>query len=96
MYINALKDIIATAQLEVDAINNGSYSKWNIDQLVEIVIPEMKELLSYALNDKVFFKYGSSQRLLESSYIISDSLEKLNDTILGRKISEFQTLYDAL
>jgi len=96
VYISILKEIIEIAQIEVNEINDGKCSKWDVNHLVKVIIPEMKELLSYALNGEVFFKYGPNQRLLESSYIIVDSLERLNDTKLGKKIEELQALYNSL
>ncbi len=61
-----------------------------------VVLPEIQELLTYALKGKVLFKYGKQKRLLESSYLKSDSLERLDDTTLGEKIGELQKLYNPL
>lgn len=96
MFITVLKEAIECIENEVHRINAGEISKWNIKQLNEIVFPEINTLLTYALKGKVFFKYGKKQRLLESTYLITDSLENLYDTPLGMKISELQRIYNSL
>ena len=96
IFIRKLKDIVELVAQECDSIDAGKASKWNKDQLENVVFPEMNELLTYALKGKVLFKYGKQQRLLEASYLITDSLEKLNNTALGEKIIELQKLYNSL
>jgi len=96
MYINLLEEIVGCAVYETKIIGAGKYSKWNAEQLKKVVIPEMNELLQHALKGEVFFRFGKTQRLLESTYLITDSLENLLDTSLGKKISELQELYDSL
>ena len=96
IYIRKLKDVIELVAYECDSIDAGNSSRWNKDQLKNVVYPEIHELLTYALKGKVLFKYGKQQRLLESSYLLTDSLEKLNNTALGEKIIELQKLYNSL
>ena len=45
---------------------------------------------------KVFFKYGKKQRMLESTYIITDSTRNLNNTNLGKEIIKLQEIYNRL
>ena len=96
IFIRKLQDIVELVTLECDLIDAGRASKWDRDQLDGIVLPEINELLAYARKGKVFFKYGKRQRLLESSYVMTDSLENLYNTILGKKIVELQDFYDTL
>lgn len=95
-FIKVLKETAECIVNEQSKIKAGQISKWTIDQLDGIVSPEINGLLSYALKGKVFFKYGKEQRLLESSYLMSDSLENLGDTSLGKKIIKLQDIYDSL
>ena len=94
LFIRKLKDVVELVEQECHSIDAGKASKWNKDQLENIVFPEMHELLTYALKGKVLFKYGKQQRLLESSYLITDSIEEINNIALGKKIMELQRLYN--
>lgn len=93
---NILIEIIDDVELEKNKLSNGEMSKWNYQQLQNIILPEMKELLSYAMNGKVYFKYGRKQRLLESTYLLTDSLEHLNKTSLGQKVLKLQQLLNSI
>lgn len=93
--INLLSEIIACAEAESVKIHSGQLSQWDINQL-EVVRSEISELYSFAIKGKVFFKYGKGQRMLESTYLITDSLSELNKTILGGKIAELQKLYNSI
>lgn len=95
-YVKLLEDIIACAEEELNYISKKHYSKWNEIQLQNVVLPEMRELLLYARNGRLFFKYGKKQRQLESTYMVTDSFEKLNMTILGRMILDLQKIYNTL
>lgn len=95
-FINLLREITELAEIESERIHSGQPSKWKADQLDDVVRPEINELLSYALKGKVRFKYGKKQRLLESTYIITDSFTELNTTLLGSKIITLQDLYRSL
>ena len=93
---NLLKEIIDDIELEKERLSNGEMSRWNYGQLQNIVSPEMNELLSYAIKGKVYFKYGKKQRLLESTYLLTDSLEHISETSLGEKISKLQQLFNSI
>ena len=56
----------------------------------------MEKLYAYFANGKVFFKYGKKQRMLESTYIITDSINSLMSTVLGKEIIKLQDMYNKL
>ena len=56
----------------------------------------MKELHNHLVNGEVFFKYGKKQRMLESTYIITDSIRNLSNTSLGKEIIKLQEKYNKL
>ncbi len=89
-----LTDILKEANNELEIVQSGQ-SKWEKEQLLEVVIPEIEELLSYANNGKVLFKYGKKQRRLESTYLLIDSLNALDNTSLGKKITILQDILNA-
>jgi len=62
------------------------------------VVREITELLQYAQNGTVYFKYGKakSQRMLQSTYFMLDTFIPLDKTLLGIKIFELQDLYRKL
>ncbi len=93
IFIGILKEVISCAEIEIKNINDGKESIWTIGQIENVVLPEMRELLSYALKGIVFYKYGEKQRLLESAYIMTDTLEHLDNTALGKQIDKLQILY---
>ena len=94
-FINVLKEILAYAEMESTKINSGYFSEWDQKQIENVVCPEINELLSFALKGKVLFKYGKKQRMLESTYLITDSLSELEKTPLGSKILELQELFNS-
>ena len=96
IFICKLREVIELAERECDSIDAGNVSKWNKGVLKNCVSCEMHELLTYALKGEVLFKYGKKQRLLKSTYILTDSLEHLDNTPLGEKITELQKLYYSL
>ena len=69
---------------------------WNLEQIQKVIVSEISELLSCANKGKIYFKYGKKQRLLESSYLITDSLNDLSHTALGECVLRLQNLYDTL
>ena len=69
---------------------------WNLEQIQKVIVPEISELLLYANKGEIYFKYGKKQRLLESSYLITDSLNDLSHTALGEYVLKLQNLYDTL
>ena len=56
----------------------------------------MEELYEYFKSGKKFFNYGKNQRMLESTYLITDSMKKLKATNLGKEILKLQNIYDNL
>ena len=92
-FIELLSEIIGCVETESARIHAGQPSEWDINQLDNVVRPETSELLSFALKGEVFFKYGKNQRMLESTYVITDSPSELSKTSLGKKIYELQDLY---
>jgi hypothetical protein len=66
-FINLLVNVIEFAEKEKEKICNHEDSEWNYDQIQKVVLPEINELLSYANQGKLFFKYGKKQRQLEST-----------------------------
>lgn len=95
-FICSLVDILDCAEKEKNAILDGKESLWNLEQIQKVIVPEISELLSYANKGKIYFKYGKKQRLLESSYLITDSLNDLSHTALGECVLRLQNLYDTL
>ena len=88
--------ILDCAEKEKNTILNGKGALWSLEQIQKVIVPEISELLSYANKGKIYFKYGKTQRLLESSYLITDSLNDLSHTSLGECILKLQNLYDTL
>ncbi|MBQ9558267.1 MAG: hypothetical protein IJU94_06660 [Clostridia bacterium] len=93
LFIDLLTDVLNCAEKEKSKILNGDVSQWDLGHIEDIIIPEISELLSYAKSDKVYFKYGKKQRLLESTYLMADSTNDLYHTDLGVKISALQGFY---
>ena len=79
-----------------NAILDGKESLWNLEQIQKVIVPEISELLSYANKGTIYFKYGKKQRRLESSYLITDSLNDLSHTALGECVLRLQNLYGTL
>lgn len=96
VFVDLLNETIARANHEIKLIQASECTQWELEQLNGIVLPEMIELLFYANEQKVFFKYGIEQRMLESSYLLTDSLAMLNATELGSNIREVQRVYNSL
>ena len=96
LFIYLLTDTLECAKEEKKAILEGKLSLWNLEQIQKVIIPEISELLSYANKGKIYFKYGKKKRLLESSYLITDSLNDLSRTALGEYVLKLQNLYDDL
>lgn len=96
LFICLLIDTLDCAEKEKNAILDGKDSLWSLEQIQKVIVPEISELLSYANKGKIYFKYGKKQRLLESSYLITDSLNDLSHTALGKCVLKLQNFYDAL
>ena len=95
-FISLLNDVLSLAQKEEKAIIEGEISEWGLGEIQKIIIPEMKELLSHAKYGEIHFKYGKRQRMLESTYLITDSLSNLSYTTLGKSILNLQEYYRSL
>lgn len=95
-FICLLADTLDCAEKERDIILGGKMSPWNLEQIQKVIIPEITELLSYANKGQIYFKYGKKQRLLESSYLITDSIDDLSHTVLGKSILNLQNFYNSL
>ena len=96
LFICLLLNILDCAEKEKNTILDGKDSLWNLEQIQKVIIPEISELLSYANKGKIYFKYGKKQRLLESSYLITDSLNDLSHTVLGENVLKLQNIYNTL
>lgn len=93
--IISVQNVIAVANSEL----TNADSKWN-KRTIEIVVSEMQELYDHFIVGERYFKYKNKfgifhikQRLLQSTYIMLDTLEDLSSTELGRAISDFQKIY---
>lgn len=91
-----LESILHEIDIVKQEIAMGNETLWTMQQLVDIIEPEVEELYKYANKGKIFFKYGKKQRMLVSSYCLTDSQLSLNLTKLGIKIIELQNLYNGL
>lgn len=67
-----VEQLIKVLKILEDEIKSEN-SACDRQQLILVVKPEMEELYNHFANGKVFFKYGKKQRMLESTYIITDS-----------------------
>ena len=72
-------------QIELERKN----SLWSTEQL-DTVREEFTELKKMIENDD--FKFKKKHIMLESTYIITDSIKELNLTVLGKQILLFQEL----
>lgn len=95
-FVYLLKEALCLATHELKLIHADKLSVWSAEQLSIVIIPEMSELLQYALKGKILHKYGKEQFLLESTYLMTDSLEQLSNSVLGKKLLEIQNLYNSL
>lgn len=95
-FVKSLIAVLDCAEKGKNAILDGKDSSWTLEQIQKVIVPEISELLSYANKGKIYFKYGKKQRLLESSYLITDSLNDLSHTALGECVLRLQNLYDTL
>ena len=90
--VEQLKRILCVIDFEM----NNIHSDWQKEHLTKIVKPEMEELYAHLKNGEMFFKYGSKQRMLESTYLMTDSIKNLQDTNLGKEILKLQEMYNTL
>lgn len=90
--VEQLKKVLSLVEEEM----KSESSIWNKEQLIFVVKPEMEELYTNFKNGRVFFKYGKKQRMLESTYIMTDSMRNLCNTSLGKEIIKLQEKYNKL
>ena len=90
--VEQLKRVLNSVEEEMKREN----SIWDKEQLISVVKPEMEELYTHFKNGRVFFKYGKKQRMLESTYITTDSIRNLSNTSLGKEIIKLQEKYNKL
>ena len=93
-FLKQLDTILDEAVAEEARAQNGN-SRWEERALKNIVIPEMNELKLYADKGIIYYKYGKKQSVLESTYLITDSMSSLDSTPLGRMILLLQDMYSA-
>lgn len=94
-YKEILENIIGFAHREVAIIRSGGVSCWDADQLEQVVIPEMTQLLHSLTKGELFLKYGKQQRLLESTYLLTDSVNMISNTPIGLLIRNLQAKLNA-
>ncbi len=90
--VEQLKRVLNSIEEEIKSEN----SIWDKEQLISVIKPEMEELYTHFKNGRVFFKYGKKQRLLESTYIMTDAIRNLSNTSLCKEIIKLQEKYNKL
>ena len=90
--VEQLKRVLNSIEEEIKSEN----SIWDKEQLIYVVKPEMEELYTHFKNGRVLFKYGKKQRLLESTYIMTDAIRNLSNTSLGKEIIKLQEKYNKI
>ena len=95
-FINQMERVLYESKSEVSKIRQGIPSVWNLLRLEGVIIPEIDELLFHAKNGNIYFKYGKKQRMLMSTYLLTDSIEGLSSSQLGVEILELQEIYNRL
>ena len=87
--IEHLQKVITLAESEL----NNANSKWDKVVIENVVLREMRELYDHFSKGEKYFKYGKRQRMLASTYFMTDTLDNLWVTELGKAISELQDIY---
>lgn len=91
------KIIVAQAKKVIDQANkelNKEKTKWDAEQIKTVVLPEMNMLLKSHTDKKEFYVFLSDNKMLESTYLIIDSLDCLNKSSLGKTILCLQDRID--
>ncbi len=88
------QDIQNILKLVIQETNNKD-SLWDLNQL-KVVKGELVKIMTGLETNHVRFEYGRKQRMLVSTYFITDSLEPLSSTELGKKVLEFQEKMDSI
>lgn len=94
-YLQLLAQTIDLAKREAALLRQGGdfSSGWTLAQ-VKAVISELSQLQDHGQKGEFFFPYGKQQRLLESAYMLTDSLNDLHKTPLGIGIRQIQDMLD--
>lgn len=87
-----LSEIILLVEHENHIVSSHRKSVWTKDEL-DVVESEIRLLLNYINIGKVHYRFGRKQKMLESTYLITDSLKPLSRTTLGKKILLLQKLF---
>lgn len=90
--IEHLQKVIALANFEL----SNEYSKWHKELLTNVVLPEMQELYDHFIMGERYFKYGKKQRMLQSTYFMTDTIDNLWSTELGEAITDLQEVYNRI
>ena len=90
LWLNKWKKILIILENEISDEN----SLWDKEQLLKVIKPEIEELYDKFRSGIKFFKYGKKQRMLESTYLITDSIKNLENTNLGKEILKLQKIYN--
>jgi hypothetical protein len=88
--VQQLEEILVEVDKEIENVKNGQKSPWSQRVLENVVKPEMNDLLTYAKKGLRFYKYGKKHNRLESVYWMTDSLEHLSSTPIGKKINQLK------
>ena len=95
-FVKSLVAVLDCARKEKNVILDGKESLWNLEQIKKVIVPEISELLSYTSKGELYFKFVKKQRLLESTCLITDSLNELSHTALGKCVLNLQKIYYTL
>ena len=95
-FIGICNEVLPELEKERQAILNKEAGHGSWGSVVSIAIPEISKLLSYALKGEVYHKYGEKQKMLETTWFMTDSGDNLYSTELGKKISILQDYYRKL
>ena len=93
LFTEALLKAEALVTAEYRRCDAGEASAWEPD-LLKTVAQELQELIDHAERGIVYFPYGKTQRMLQSTHIMTDSLLPLADTAPGKALLRVQELYN--
>lgn len=95
--VKDLKKFISCLKSTINKVNEEkNKSELWTNELLILIESECLELLEHAEKNEIFFKYGTKNRMLQSTYYMLDSLSHLDSTELGRSISALQQEYNKL
>ena len=90
--VEQLKRVLNSIEEEIKSEN----SIWDKEQLISVVKPEMEELYTHFKMEEFSSNTKKKQRMLESTYIITDAIRNLSNTSLGKEIIKLQEKYNKL